>query len=180
MKSYDLTDGKEPVSWAEIDYLEELAATLPPQPLIVNIGAATGVSTCAFLEARPDCVIYSVDVEPCFAEKENVAACGLDAKRVIRLLGDSVEYGPRFPYPIDLLFIDGNHWGAGKDLAAWVDTGKVKPGGVIAMHDCMVEPPANNPGSVYADMKAWRDANPHFEQLGWVDRVIAFRMPADA
>lgn len=177
MTPYDLTDGHEPVSWDEIDYLKQLATDLPPNPLIVNIGAATGVSTCAFLEARPDCLIYSIDVEPCQQEFDNVRACGLDATRVVRLLGDSVEIGPHFPYLADLLFIDGNHWGAGKDLVAWVDGGKVKPGGVLALHDCMVEPPPENPGSVYSDLMAWHSQHGEYVQLGWVDRVMAFRCP---
>jgi len=177
MRPYDLTDGQEPVSWAEIDYLEQLAATLPPDPLIVGIGAATGVSTCAFLEARPDCLIYSVDIEPCEQEKANVAACGLDVTRVIRLLGDSKEFGPQFPYQCDLLFIDGDHWGAGKDLVAWVDTGRVKPGGILALHDVQEVCPPNNPGSVYSDLMAWRAQHGDFAQLDWVDRVMAFKVP---
>lgn len=177
MTSYDLTDGQEPVSWQEIDYLKQLAAGLPDNPLIVNIGAATGVSTCAFLEARPDCRIYSVDIEECQGEFDNVRACGLDAARVIRLLGDSVEIGPHFPYQADLLFIDGNHWGAGKDLAAWVDTGKVKPGGILACHDFQEVCPPNNPGSVFADVTAWHSLHGEYAELGRVDRVIAFRCP---
>lgn len=177
MNSYDLTDGHEPVSWNEIDYLKQLAATLPPDPLIVNIGAATGVSTCAFLEARPDCRIFSVDIEPCQGEFDNVRACGLDVTRVIRLLGDSVEIGPHFPYQADLLFIDGNHWGAGKDLVAWVDGGKVKPGGILALHDVMPSPPPENPGSVYSDLQTWLTTHGDFAQLGWIGRVMAFRVP---
>ena len=177
MTSYDLTDGHEPMGWAEIDELKRLAATLPPDPLIVNLGADIGVSTCSFLEARPDALIYSVDVLPCEQEKANVVACGLDARRVQRLLGDSVEYGPHFPYQCDLLFIDANHFGAGKDLAAWVDTGKVKPGGILALHDVMVEPPPNNPGSVYSDLMAWHAQHGDYVQLSWVDRVMAFRVP---
>lgn len=177
MTPYDLTDSHEPVSWDEIDYLKQLAATLPPGPRIVNIGAATGVSTCTFLEARPDCVVYSIDIAECPQEKANVIACGLDAALLIQLCQDSVELGPIFPYKCDLLFIDGNHWGAGADLHAWVDTGKVKPGGILALHDCMVEPPPENPGSVYSDLMAWHAQHEDFIQLGWVDRVMAFRVP---
>ncbi len=39
MNCYDLTDGHEPISRAEIDYLKELVRGLPPKPVIVNIGA---------------------------------------------------------------------------------------------------------------------------------------------
>ena len=174
----NLTDGHEPVSHAEIDYLKDLAATLPPDPIIVNIGAATGVSTLAFFEARPDCVIFSVDVEPCPEELRHVVEGGHDPTRIQRLLGDSKEIGPSFAYRCDLLFIDGDHWGAGYDIVAWVSTGKVKPGGVVAFHDWRPGGCApNNPGSVTEDVRGWHEAHPEFEKLGEVGRVIAFRIP---
>jgi predicted O-methyltransferase YrrM len=89
-KSYALTDGQEPISHNEIDYLAELALMLPDKPTIVNIGAWVGVSTCTFLQAKPDCIIYSIDVNPCNAEFENARKLGLDSSRIIRILGDSV------------------------------------------------------------------------------------------
>jgi len=178
LKAKDLTDGKEPVSHAEIDYLKELAAGLPENPTIVNIGAATGVSTLAFLEERPDCFIFSVDIYPCEEELKHVREGGHDHKRIVRLLGDSKLIGPKFPYQCDLLFIDGDHWNAAGDIAAWIDTGKVKSSGVIAFHDYIVPPnPANNPGDVYAQVNEWIERNPQYERICWVDRVIAFRMP---
>jgi len=175
MTSYDLTDGKEPVSWAEIDYLKELAVGLPPNPLIVNIGAATGVSTCAFLETRPDALIYSIDVDSCEQEFANARACGLDATRILRLLGDSKEFGSHFPLRCDLLFVDGDHWNAAGDIEAWVKTGRVKAGGVVALHDYQEVCAPNNPGSVYSDVQA--SCLMSYEKLGEVERVIAFRMP---
>jgi predicted O-methyltransferase YrrM len=173
----DLTDGHEPVSHEEIDYLKELAKGLPPKPLIVNIGAATGVSTLAFLEARPDCLIYSVDVLPCEEELLHVRQGGHEVKKVIRLLGDSKEIGPGFPYLCDLIFIDGDHWGAGADIDAWVMTGKVRAGGVVAFHDYQEVCPPWNPGSVCLHVSRWHEAHPEFELLGRVDRVIAYRKP---
>lgn len=170
MNSYDLTDGKEPVSHAEIDYLKELATSLPKDPVIVNIGAATGVSTCAFLEARSDCFIYSIDIKPCPEEFENLERCSLDRRKVVRLLGDSKVIGPKFPYLCDLLFVDGNHWDAGGDIEAWVKTGKVK--GIVAFHDYMESPPPNNPGSVYEHVN---EGMAGYEEIGQAERVVAFR-----
>lgn len=172
MKSYTLTDGKEPISHAEIDALADLARSLPADPVIVNIGAWIGVSTCTFLEARPDCLIYSVDVDPCEAEFENARQFGLDASRIIRLLGDSKTIGQYFPYEADMVFVDGNHWGAGEDIKVWLD--KVKPGGIFCLHDYMEEPPPNNPGSVYQDVRQSELMN--YEMLVRVERVIAFRI----
>ena len=166
-KSYDLTDGHEPMSHAEIDCLKALAVSLPPNPLIVNIGAATGVSTCAFLEARPDCFIFSVDTEPCDDELEHAGR----PRNLVRLLGDSKEIGCRFPYLADLVFVDGDHWNAAGDILAWLD--KVKPGGIMAFHDYIVPPnPPENPGDVYNQVNAGMGT---YEQLTWVDRVVAYR-----
>lgn len=169
-KSYSLTDGQEPISHTEIDYLAELALMLPDKPTIVNIGAWIGVSTCTFLQARPDCMIYSVDVNECMAEFENVRRFDLDASRVIRLLGDSKDIGRQFHYPADMVFVDGNHWGAGEDIKVWLD--KVRSGGIFCLHDYMEEPPPNNPGSVYQDVQQSELMN--YEMLGRVERVIAF------
>lgn len=178
LSARDLTDGKEPMSYAEIECLKKLSRMLPESPTIVNIGADRGVSTLAFLEERSDCFIFSVDVLPCQEELENVKKGGHDHTRVVRLLGDSKILGPKFPYQCDLLFIDGDHWGAGADIKAWVERKKVKPGGIIAFHDWQPGGTApNNPGSVTEDVLAWSEANPEYEQIAEVERVIAFRMP---
>jgi predicted O-methyltransferase YrrM len=176
LKAKDLTDGKEPMSYAEVDCLKELVRSLPPDPNIVNIGGATGVSTLAFLEARPDCFIFSIDILPCQEELENVKKGGHDSRKVVRLLGDSKEIGVGFPKgQCDLLFIDGDHWGAGKDVAIWQD--KVTPSGIIAFHDWQPNGCApNNPGSVTEDVRAWHKKT-QFEQIAEVERVIAFQVP---
>lgn len=171
MRSYELTNGKEPVSHAEIDYLAELAKQLPPNPTIVNIGAYIGVSTCTFLEARPDCVVYSIDIDPCPAEFDNAYKFGLDGTRIKRLLGDSRDVGQNFPFPVDMIFVDGNHWGAGEDAQVWMD--KVKPGGIMVFHDYLEVNPPENPGSVYKDVNEVMDMS---KQIGRVERVIAFKL----
>jgi len=171
MNVYDLTDGQDPMTHAEIDCLRDLAAGLPPSSVIVNIGAAAGLSTIAFLEGCPTGVIYSVDVDECPQEFDNAAKCGVDTARIIRVLGRSEEIGQAFSLKCDLLFVDGGHFNAGADIDAWRD--KVKPGGVIAFHDYMEHCPPNNPGSVY------KDVNEHFDEgeaIIRVDRVIAFRL----
>lgn len=173
MTSYDLTDGKEPISHAEIDYLKSLVRSLPPNPVIVQIGAATGVFTVAALEERDDIqTFFSVDCEECQAEFENVKKAGLDDTKVTRLLGYSQEIGPHFPYRADLLFVDGGHFNADQDIEAWVKTDKVKEGGIIAFHDYIKEPPQNNPGNVYSCVN---EGMVGYQVLNIVERVIAFR-----
>lgn len=172
MKSYQLIDGKDPMSYAEIDRLAELARELPPDPVIVNIGADIGVSTCTFLEARPDCYIYSIDVLPCPAEFDNADRFGFVIERIKRVNGDSVEAGKQWAFQVDMVFVDGSHWGAGEDAKVWKD--KVKPGGIMAYHDYQEVCPPNNPGSVYEDVNKEMAG---YEQIGVLtDRLIAFRM----
>ena len=67
-------NGWDPASFAEIDFMMAMARDLPAHPVIVNIGADLGVSTCAFLEARRDAVVFSCDIGACEREIENVAA----------------------------------------------------------------------------------------------------------
>jgi predicted O-methyltransferase YrrM len=172
MKSYQLTDGHEPMSWVEIDRLAELAQELPPNPLIVNIGAATGVSTCTFLEARPDARIYSIDVEICQQEFDNAHLLGLDTARVLRLLGDSKVIGADFDQLADMVFCDGDHWGAAGDIAAWLD--KVKEGGIFAFHDFLPITPPENPGNVYDSVVENMDMELQYGEV--VDRIIAFKL----
>jgi predicted O-methyltransferase YrrM len=179
MTVYDLTDGQDPMTRAEIDALRELARDLPASatighspPIVVNIGAADGISTIAFLEGCPTATIYSVDVEPCEREFENAARCGVDAGRIRRVLGRSEAIGRTFPYLVDLLFVDGGHFNAGNDLDTWGD--KVKAGGVIALHDFIAPPcPPNNPGTVHDDVVARFDLS---TALWQIDRLVAFRV----
>jgi predicted O-methyltransferase YrrM len=162
------------MTYAEIAYLRQLATGIKcANPVIVNIGAADGISTIAFLEARPDAFIFSVDIEPCQQEFDHLRECGQDVTQVVRLLGRSEQVGLHFPYQCDLLFVDGGHFNAANDIDTWLST--VMPGGVIAFHDFI--PPEdmqeNNPGSVWHDVHAKIDMD---TKIGEVDRLIAFRV----
>lgn len=166
--AYSLSNGQEPISYDELGFLEQLCDLLPEEPVVVNIGAADGLSTITILSRRPKALIYSVDCEPCPQELENVRRAGLDVGRVIRMLGRSEELGKHFPFAADFLFVDGGHFNAGNDCAAWLC--HVKPGGIVAFHDYMEQPPPNNPGSVYADIQPYiRD----LEHIGRAYRLIA-------
>lgn len=179
LTSYELTDGKEPVSTDEINFLKDLADTLPDGATVIQIGAATGVMTLALLEERPDLDrIYSVDIDECRAELENVVKGEHDAGKVVRVLGDSKAIGPDFPHQADLLIIDGDHFGAAYDLVTWVDTGHVKPGGILACHDFLEVNPPENPGDVFAQVMTWHSVHEEYELLGRIERLIAFRAPA--
>jgi len=175
--AYALTDGNDPMTYAEIDLLHKLAASLGPNPIIVNIGAADGLSTITFLEGCPDAFVFSLDVEECPQERVNVEAAGLDVTRVARVLGRSQETGQEFPYKADLVFVDGGHdyESVKGDIETWA--GKVKVGGVLAFHDYIPPPPpANNPS--YAHDAVNENLPDEFKSVAWVDRLIAFRREA--
>jgi len=49
------------------------------------------------------------------------------------ILGNSLDVAKTFDKPIGVLFIDGDHFQAGKDFEAWKD--KVVSGGYVLFHD---------------------------------------------
>ncbi len=172
--AYALSDGNEPMSHAEIDLLFKLAASLGPNPVIINIGAADGVSTVAMLEACADAFVFSADIGECPQERANVEAAGLDATRVARLLGRSQDIGKEFSYEADLVFVDGGHdYDSVKgDIESWA--WRVKPGGVLAFHDYIAPPrPANNPSEAYEAVN--ENLPDGFAFIEQADRLIAFR-----
>jgi len=162
------------MSYGEINFLVSLVKDLTAEPVIVNIGAADGVSTVAMLEARRDAFIFSVDIGECPQERANVEAAGLDVTRVVRLLGRSQDVGKRFPYEADMVLVDGGHdyESVGGDIEVWA--WRVRPSGVLAFHDYIEPPrPANNPSEAF---EAVNDNLPDgFELVSRVDRLIAFR-----
>ncbi len=134
MNAYELAEWVKSMGRAEIDWLKEQTAVLPPAPIIVNIGAAAGVSTLAMLEARPDALIYSCEIDPGAGELYSIEQAGLDVSRVIRL-GESSAAGDAFTERADLIFVDGGHDvdQVLRDIVAWMPY--LKPQGVIAFHD---------------------------------------------
>lgn len=120
----------------DVDTLHRLAEMLPPNPVIVNIGACFGTSALAMLEARPDAFIFSIDVQVCPLESEHIRRAGEDVRRVVRVLGPSQEAGEFWPAAsVDMVFVDGGHADVEVmgDIHAWLKT--IKPGGIVAFHD---------------------------------------------
>lgn len=144
---------------AEVPALKELARSLPPNPVVVNLGAGSGTSGLAFMESRPDLFLYTIDIQKdnspfgcLFAEEQVLKAAGLWDGRNSQLHGDSKKFGqvwrevrsivsidrmdmgPAYPLA-DLVFIDGDHSyeGCKGDIEAWLPN--IKPGGLIAIHD---------------------------------------------
>lgn len=121
----------------DVDTLHRLVEMLPPDPVVVNIGASFGTSTLAMLEARPDAFILSVDVRLCPDEQKHLEMAGADRSRVVRLLCRSQDLGKHWPahFKVDMVFVDGAHDynGVVADGTLWQRA--IKPGGIIAFHD---------------------------------------------
>lgn len=120
----------------DVDLLKLLARRLPANPVIVNIGAGFGTSALAFMEAREDAFVFSIDIGLCGAEEKHLKAAGMwNRHRVVRVLGHSQEVGKHWPGPVDMVFVDGGHHfpGVYEDAVVWIP--KIKAGGIIAFHD---------------------------------------------
>jgi len=163
-----------PVTVEEVRCLKELIReNTPENPIIVNIGAYIGVSTLAMLEERPGATIYSGDIKPCLDEMRNATKAGLDASRIIRLLGRSQDIGKEWDKAIDFMWIDGSHAyeDVKEDLLVWAPW--VVEGGVIAVHDCFDdEPPPHNPSGAG---KAVRELMDSSDMIVSCDRIRAFK-----
>lgn len=177
LSSFDLCgDDPRSLSCEEVSMLKVLAVMLGKKPVIVNIGAEHGVSTLAMLEEKPEATIYSVDVNPCDSEFENIRAAGLDPSRVTRVLGRSQEVEASKYAPIDLLFVDGDHRydPVKSDIANWVP--HVKFGGIVAFHDYIREPiPAHIHSRVVHAVDEWASED-NVELISLTHRLIAFRL----
>jgi len=120
----------------DVDTLQMLVRRLPPDAIVINIGAGLGTSALAMLEARNDLFILSIDTRVCAWEQKHLKKARLyDLHRVVRLLGRSQEIGEHWPWRANIMFIDGAHdfRSIREDAEIWVP--KVKPGGIIAFHD---------------------------------------------
>lgn len=115
--------------------------------VIVEIGSYLGASAC-FLAAGIRCCpwggrLHCVDTWCNDAMSEgqrdtwDAFCCNTEkfADLIVAHRGRSVDVAATFDEQVDLLFIDGDHSyeGCHSDITAWL--GKVRPGGLIYMHD---------------------------------------------
>lgn len=120
----------------DVDTIIHLVRQLPANAICVNIGSKFGTSTMAMLEARDDIFIFSVDVNVCMAEQNNLTSEGLyQQHRLVRILGKSQDVGLNFPIMVDFVFVDGAHDRPSviADIEIWWK--KLKPEGIMAIDD---------------------------------------------
>ncbi len=134
--------------------LWELASTVEAGGVIVEIGSYQGKSTVVLAAAAPaSATVYAIDPhagndrgpgqwqgDPVEGEADrraflaNLTAAGV-ADRVIHLRERSEDAHHLVDGEVDLLYVDGAHgYGAARaDIGGW--GGRVRPGGVMAVHD---------------------------------------------
>lgn len=168
----------------EVDALKALALSLPTLPHVVNIGAGNGTSGLAFMEARDDLHLYTIDIQlesspyGCLAGEEAVfrSAGFWGQPRHTQIHGDSKEVGKswlkQYGIQVDMIFVDGGHQyhEAKGDIEIWLPI--IKSGGIMAVHD------------YEKTSKVWIGVNQavkellvgQFEEVARVNTLIAFRV----
>jgi len=169
MNAHQLADKHGMMDRAEVDLLQACARQLPANPVVVNIGAGAGTSVVAILEVAPTAFIFSIDPKAVAEEAQALSGAGLDARRVVRLLGKSQAVGAYWPFPVDLCFVDGNHSDEAVtgDITVWKR--QVRPGGFMLFHDYHHY---NLPGLSPIVDKAMGDC----ERVGEARFLVAFRI----
>jgi len=166
---------------AEQDYLVRLAASVPEDGAIVEIGGEFGQSASLFAHGADKTVsITTVDLFPgelVDAHIGNLSEAGFEG-RTVQIKGDSKTVGKAWDTEIDLLFVDGDHSynGAKADLQIWSPL--VKPLGALVVHDC-VTPDNTTPHALHFEVNRavdeWYAANTkQFKEEGTVGTMRTF------
>lgn len=181
----------------EVDELQRLANTLPPNPVVVNIGAGAGTSGLTFLESRPDLYLITIDItkDPsplgCLSGEELILRQSgyWNQNRNTQIQGDSKVVGEHWKRgKVDMVFVDGAHEyeQCYADISVW--SLNIKSDGLIAIHDYKKDDvfsrgdlPENVPHP-----KAWLGVDKavnflcidklKLEQVSLVDSLITFRI----
>lgn len=147
LKALELSNAFGFIFKNEVHALRFLASLMPDNALCLNIGAGTGTSTMAFLEARPDLTktFWSIDIEggvnPLGGlgnERYALENAGMMVPNQIVHDSHSVDYPlyMNMAHPsFDYVFIDGDHTYEG----CMADFDNVHPfchgGTIVAFHD---------------------------------------------
>lgn len=181
--AHSVVDWTAYLTHAEVDALKNIAMGLPMNAQIINIGAGNGTSGLAFMEARSDLKVTTIDIQlesspfGCLAGEEAVLrdAGKWGDPRYQQIHGDSKAVGKtwlkEYGRLVDLVFIDGGHQyhEAIGDIEVWLKN--LKSDGVLAVHD------------FEKTVKVWPgvDRAVHelltgkYEQISRVDTLIVFR-----
>lgn len=144
-----------------LQYIYDTTVNMNAQT-IVELGVNNGSSTLAFLLAtrKTNGKLYSCDIVECPNARKLVDGVDENWQFTIK---DDLEYGKTWDKPIDILFIDTSHSfeQTHRELELWIP--KVKPDGIIILHDTMPTPgTAFNESGVLPAVWEWLGNNPGY------------------
>jgi predicted O-methyltransferase YrrM len=183
----------------ELPALKMLVLQLPPQPLVINIGAGAGTSGLAIMESREDAWLATIDIQDASSpygclegERQVMTAAGygdMFGFRWFQVHADSKEVGRNYRFWFanvqkmpNMVFIDGDHSyeGCKGDIEAWLP--HIAPGGIIAVHDYLKENLQADPNGPHpmpwpgVDSAVNELLVPNFEMILHVASLIAFKV----
>lgn len=122
--------------------LFELASR--PHVKVIELGVRSGDSTSAFLAAAEaqGGEVWSVDIN-----EPRVPEGWRELPFWYLTVGDDLEVSDRLPDQVDIVFIDTSHTFEQTKRELELYVGKVKPGGVMVLHDTELERPDASPAS---------------------------------
>lgn len=147
--SYSVSDWLHYLTHNEIDFIKALSKMLPEAPRVAQLGAGGGTSGLAFMEARPDLFLYSIDQSwasnplgcleaeiGLLQDAGYISRTDVTTWRYLPIQGDTVTVGLDWTFgKIDMVLVDAGqeYQQVLSDLQVWMR--HLKPGGVIAVHD---------------------------------------------
>jgi predicted O-methyltransferase YrrM len=111
-----------------------------PEVKVIELGVRSGNSTAAFLLAAQenDGFVWSVDVHP-----PQVPWFGTECWQFVQ--GDDLWLHDQLPNDVDVVFIDTSHHYGQTQAELELYVPKVRPGGVVLLHDTELKHPENRP-----------------------------------
>lgn len=177
---------------AELPAFQSLVHSLPPNPLVINIGAGAGTSGLAIIEARDDAAMITIDIQDesspfgCLAaERDVIARAGMAYKwgrQWRQVKGDSFEIGmnwgdvlrslsddtrdqgiERFLVAPAMVYIDGDHSYEHAKNDIEIWMQILAPDGILAVHDYNKHELAVEADGPHP--KAWEGVNKAVDEL---------------
>lgn len=143
------------------------------EPVVVEFGVRSGVSTSAFLAAAAKVGghVWSVDMQ-----RPRVPAWWAETGLWTAMVGSDLDpaIGEQLPERVDVLFIDTSH--AYEHTLAELRTyvPRVKPGGVVLLHDTELEHPEDVPADPAYPVAKALDEFCAETGLEWVNRAGSY------
>jgi hypothetical protein len=164
---------------AERDLLVRLAAAVPADGHLLNIGIEYGASLVCLRHGNSTAGLVGIDLDA-----TRLASVLWEPLQPLRLLeDDSGQVAPRWTQALDLLFVDGDHSFAGV-LRDTVFCDHVVVGGVVVFHDCYDWGGSGRPHGVCPEVTqavdVWLAKQPtgRWQEQPWVITSRVFRRTA--